>query len=33
MMEGLAQAAADKTLRFIAQLDLRVLDPIWTAAP
>lgn len=29
---GLAQAAADKTLRFIAQSDLRVLDPIWTTA-
>jgi peptide/nickel transport system substrate-binding protein len=28
---GLAQAA-DKTLRFIAQSDLRVLDPIWTTA-
>jgi len=28
-----AQAAADnKTLRFIAQSDLRVLDPIWTTA-
>ena len=29
---GLAHAAADKTLRFIAQSDLRVLDPIWTTA-
>src|SRR5579864_1040063 len=28
-----AQSAADKkTLRFIAQSDLRVLDPIWTTA-
>jgi peptide/nickel transport system substrate-binding protein len=28
-----AQAASeDKTLRFIAQADLRVLDPIWTTA-
>src|SRR5579864_5261968 len=30
---GTARAAADsKTLRFIAQSDLRVLDPIWTTA-
>lgn len=29
---GIAQAAGDKTLRFIAQSDLRVLDPIWTTA-
>jgi peptide/nickel transport system substrate-binding protein len=30
---GAARAAADnKTLRFIAQSDLRVLDPIWTTA-
>src|ERR1700737_4506010 len=27
-----AQAADAKTLRFIAQADLRVLDPIWTTA-
>src|ERR1700730_16607879 len=27
-----AQAASAKTLRFIAQADLRVLDPIWTTA-
>jgi peptide/nickel transport system substrate-binding protein len=27
-----ARAAEDKTLRFIAQSDLRVLDPIWTTA-
>lgn len=27
-----ARAADDKTLRFIAQSDLRVLDPIWTTA-
>jgi peptide/nickel transport system substrate-binding protein len=27
-----ARAAPDKTLRFIAQSDLRVLDPIWTTA-
>src|SRR5207247_10218194 len=30
---GAARAAADKkTLRFIAQSDLRVLDPVWTTA-
>ena len=27
-----AEAASTKTLRFIAQSDLRVLDPIWTTA-
>ena len=27
-----AQSARSKTLRFIAQADLRVLDPIWTTA-
>ena len=27
-----ARAADTKTLRFIAQSDLRVLDPIWTTA-
>src|ERR1700737_2947207 len=27
-----AQAADTKTLRFIAQSDLRVLDPVWTTA-
>src|SRR5206468_12373851 len=27
-----AQSASAKTLRFIAQSDLRVLDPIWTTA-
>ena len=27
-----ARAADAKTLRFIAQSDLRVLDPIWTTA-
>src|SRR5436309_7726939 len=27
-----AQSAGSKTLRFIAQADLRVLDPIWTTA-
>jgi peptide/nickel transport system substrate-binding protein len=27
-----ARAAGTKTLRFIAQADLRVLDPIWTTA-
>src|ERR1700730_1699712 len=27
-----AQAASAKTLRFIAQSDLRVLDPVWTTA-
>jgi len=27
-----AKAADTKTLRFIAQADLRVLDPIWTTA-
>ena len=27
-----ARAADAKTLRFIAQPDLRVLDPIWTTA-
>src|SRR5271163_780557 len=27
-----ARAAETKTLRFIAQSDLRVLDPIWTTA-
>ena len=27
-----AATADDKTLRFIAQSDLRVLDPIWTTA-
>ena len=31
--QGAARAADDKkTLRFIAQSDLRVLDPIWTTA-
>ena len=31
--QGSARAAADKkTLRFIAQSDLRVLDPVWTTA-
>src|SRR5271169_6012123 len=29
---GKARAADTKTLRFIAQSDLRVLDPIWTTA-
>src|SRR5215471_7441713 len=29
---GRARAANSKTLRFIAQSDLRVLDPIWTTA-
>src|SRR3989441_7111039 len=29
---GRAEAADTKTLRFIAQSDLRVLDPIWTTA-
>ena len=27
-----AQSASAKTLRFIAQSDLRVLDPVWTTA-
>lgn len=27
-----AEATSGKTLRFIAQADLRVLDPIWTTA-
>jgi len=29
---GRVNAADTKTLRFIAQSDLRVLDPIWTTA-
>jgi len=33
MAPGSTRAADDKkTLRFIAQSDLRVLDPIWTTA-
>src|SRR5260370_36616938 len=34
MPQGAARAAASdaKTLRFIAQSDLRVLDPVWTTA-
>src|SRR5271169_5107421 len=31
-LRGPANAADTKTLRFIAQSDLRVLDPIWTTA-
>ena len=31
-LSGRAKAADAKTLRFIAQSDLRVLDPIWTTA-